>query len=330
MPSLTVLVAIYSYLRFWNIPVQHVERLRREFPAHRFLHATGDDEALARMPEADVAFAAELRGRHLSCATRLRWVHSPTAGVGGMLVPEMVASPVVLTNSRGLSAPTIGEHVVAVTLAMFRKLPQAVRGQMARRWTQHEVTEPPPIRTIAGSRALVVGLGAIGGEVARRFAALGARVHGIRRRPERPAPDGVSLVAPPGALPDFLPDADLIVLAAPQTRETWTMIGAREIALMKRDALLVNVSRGKLVDEAALVSALESDAIGGAALDVFEREPLAPESPLWALPNVLITPHMAGFRADHWDAVTDVFADNLRRFEAGQPLVNVVDKAAGY
>jgi phosphoglycerate dehydrogenase-like enzyme len=329
-PPLSILVAIYSYLPFWNIPVRHVERLRRDFPAHRFLHATDDERAIELIGEADVAFAAELRGRHLARATRLHWVHSPTAGVGGMLGPEMLASPAVLTNSSGLSAPTIGEHVVAVTLAMFRKLPQAIRGQAEQRWTQHEVTEPPPIRMIAGSRALVIGLGAIGGEVSRRLSLLGATVIGIRRRLDRPVPDGVSSVVSPDRLHDVLPDADLIVIAAPQTRETWSLIGAREIARMKPDALLVNVSRGKLVDEQALIAALEAGAIGGAALDVFEREPLAPESPLWPLPNVLITPHMAGFRADHWDAVTDVFADNLRRFERGEALVNVVDKEAGY
>jgi phosphoglycerate dehydrogenase-like enzyme len=133
---------------------------------------------------------------------------------------------------------------------------------------------------------------------------------------------------------DLLPDADIVVLAAPQTADTWGLIGARALAAMRRDAILVNVSRGKLVDQAELVSALTAPAdvrtIVGAALDVFEHEPLPWDSPLWSLPNVLITPHMAGFRRDHWDAVIDLFADNLRRFESGQALLNPVDKKAGY
>jgi phosphoglycerate dehydrogenase-like enzyme len=178
---------------------------------------------------------------------------------------------------------------------------------------------------------LVVGLGSIGSATARRMVALGARVIAIRREVSRPAPHGVEQVAPPARLRDLLPEADVVVVAAPQTHDTRGLIGAPELAVMRRDALLVNVSRGKLVDEAALATALvDGRTLGGAALDVFEHEPLASESPLWTLPNVLITPHMAGFRPDHWDAVTDLFADNLRRFSSGQPLRNVVNKEAGY
>lgn len=328
--SLTVFVGIYSSLKFWNIPDAHVSRLRREFPAHRFLHAPLDEQVVELIADADVAFASELRPRQFAAAARLRWVHSPTAGIGGMLFPEMVASPVLMTNSRGLSAATIAEHVLCVTLAMFRKLPLAIRGQMAREWTQHAVTEPPPVRTIEGSHVLVVGLGAIGGETARRFALLGAHVTGIRRHPSRQAPDGVSAVEPPERLRELLPNAVVVVIAAPQTRETRRLIGAEELALMRPETLVVNVSRGRLIDEAALVTALENGTIAGAALDVFEQEPLPQDSPLWTLQNVLVTPHMAGFRPDHWDAVTDLFAENLRRFDRGLALLNVVNKQSGY
>jgi len=140
----------------------------------------------------------------------------------------------------------------------------------------------------------------------------------------------VEAVEPPDRLLELLPGADVVVIAAPQTRDTWGLIGAAELAAMRRDALLVNVSRGKLVDEAALASALARTPTLGAALDVFEQEPLPPDSPLWSLPNVLITPHVSGSRPDHWDAVTDLFEDNLRRFESGRPLLNVVNKEAGY
>lgn len=333
MTPLTVLVAIYSPLPAWNIPAADVAALREAFPAHTVLHATSDAEALALLPRADVLFTAELRPALFAAAARLRWIHSPAAGVGGMLFPALVESPVLLTNSRGLSAETIAEHVLAVTLALFRGLPAALEGQRRREWRQAELAGPP-LRMIAGSRVLVVGLGAIGRAAAARFHVLGARVSGIRRRIGGPPPPGVEQVAPPEALLALLPDADVVVLAAPQTSETRRLIGRRELAAMRREALLVNVGRGALVDEAALAEALAAATpvygIAAAALDVFEEEPLPRESPLWDLPNVLITPHVAGFRPRHWEAVRAVFAANLRRFEEGQPLLHVVDKHAGY
>lgn len=330
MTPLTVLVGIYSPFAAWNIPAPHFERLRGEFPGHTFLKAGSEEEALDAIPAAEVAFMSEVRPAHLAAARRLRWIHSSAAGVGGMLFPAMVESPVVMSNSRGISADTIAEHVLAVTLAMFRKLPLTFRSQALRQWAQDAMVAPPGLRTIAGSHVLIIGLGSIGSATARRMSALGARVSAIRRDPARPAPEGVEEVAPPERLREMLPVADVVVIAAPQTRHTRGLIGATEVAAMRRDALLVNVSRGKLVDECALVAALRDTPTLGAALDVFEDEPLALDSALWSLPNVLITPHISGFRPDHWDAITALFADNLRRFESGQPLLNVVNKQAGY
>lgn len=333
-PPRTILVGIYSPVAAWNIPEAHVARLRLAFPEHNVLYARTDEEALRLIPEAQVAFMSELRSGHLQAARRLEWVHSPSAGIGGMLFPEMVQAPVVVTNSRGISAETIAEHIVAVTLVLFRKLAVALAAQAERRWVQDEVLAPPQIRTISGSDVLIVGLGAIGTASARVLNALGARVTAVRRRPDQPNPPGVERAASLGELLNLLPRADVVVLAAPQTRATEGLIGRRELAAMRRGAVLVNVSRGRLVDEEALVAALTAPSatrtIEEAALDVFAQEPLPRQHPLWSLPNVLITPHMAGFRADHWDAVTALFSDNLRRFRAGQPLLNVVDKAEGY
>jgi len=312
----------------WNIPPGHVERLRNGFPSHTFLHALDDDEALTLIADTEVAFTGQITRAHLAAADRLRWIHSPAVGVGGMLFPEMVASPVVVTNSRGMSADTIAEHVVAVTLAMFRRLPHAFRSQASCEWAQDAIgTEGH--RLIGGSRVLVVGLGAIGAAAARRMALLGAHVTGVRRQLMQ-VTEGVSDVAPAERLRELLPAADVVVIAAPHTRQTRGLIGAPELQSMSREAILVNVSRGQLVDEVALLDALRVGRIGGAALDVFNDEPLPPTSPFWTLPNVLVTPHTSGFRPDHWDAATALFADNLRRFEAGQPLMNVVDKQAGY
>ncbi len=331
MSGVTVLVAVYSPVAAWNIPLSYVETLRRDFPEHTFVHAADEQQTLELIPPADAAFSAEIRPAHLQAATRLRWIHSSAAGVGNMLFPEMVARDVAITNSRGISADVIAEHVLAVTLAVFRKLPLVFGSQAARRWAQDEVLDPPALRTVAGSSVLIVGLGSIGTATARRMAALGARVLAIRRDTTQPAPEGVEEIGPPDRLLDLLPRADVVVIAAPQTRETRRLIGAAEFGAMRRGALLVNVSRGKLVDEAALVDALNAGtSLGAAALDVFEHEPLAAESPLWSMPQVLITPHIAGFRPDHWEAVTALFADNLRRFTAGEPLRNVVNKEAGY
>jgi phosphoglycerate dehydrogenase-like enzyme len=325
---LKILIAISSPFAMWNIPRPYVEALRRDFPSHTFLHATSDDGAERLIGEADVAFMGTLTRGQLAAASRLRWIHSPAAGVGGMLFPEMLASPVAITNSRGMSADTIAEHILAVTLAMFRRLPHAFRSQAAREWAQDAIGAEGH-RSLNGARVLIVGFGAIGSAAGRALTGLGARVTGIKRRVTEGRMDGIDLAAPDRLL-DLLTTADVVVISAPHTRDTRRLIADREIAAMPPHAILVNVSRGQLIDESALASALAAGKIGGAALDVFNDEPLPPESPFWTLPNVLITPHTSGFRPDHWDAATTLFADNLRRFERGEPLANVVDKLAGY
>lgn len=325
-----VLVAIYSPFASWCIPDEQVERLREMFPEHTFVRADSDEEALERVPDADIAFSSLINQDHFRAAKRLRWIHSPAAGVGSMLFPEMIASPIVITNSRGNSSATIAEHVIAVTIALLRGLPLAWTRQRERVWAQDEFNAGRHIRLLRSTRVLIVGLGSIGSEVARLAAAFGAEVTGIRRHSGRALPTGVTAVVTPDRLHAELPSADIVVIAAPQTRETVHMIGARELALMKADAVLVNVSRGKLVEESALVAALQAGRLGGAALDVFEHEPLAPESPLWGRPDVLITPHVSGFQASHWPNAAALFAENLKRFVAGTPLLNLVDKEAGY
>ena len=324
-----ILVSIHSPFAMWNIPGEHVSRLRREFPRHTFLHATGDAQSLALIPEADIAFSSQIGREQLVAAGRLRWIHSPSAGVGSMLYREMLDSEVQLTNSRGLAADTMAEHILAVTLALFRQLPLAFARQVERVWAQDEISARGN-RSLIGARVLMVGAGAIGAAAARRMAMLGAIVTGIRRRPDGPPLEGFARLTTPNDLMKELPAADVVVVAAPHTAETRGMIAGPQFRAMQRHAVLVNVSRGRLVDEHALATALASETIGGAALDVFELEPLPQSSLLWTTPNVLITPHTSGFRADHWDAATALFADNLRRFEAGEPLLNPVDKAAGY
>jgi phosphoglycerate dehydrogenase-like enzyme len=323
-----ILVAIYSPFEAWCIPEAQVAWLRREFPEHTFVTARSDAEAVAAIGDAEVVFGARVRPEQIAAARALRWVHSPAAGVGNMLFPAMVESAIELTNSRGLASVPIAEHVIAVTLALLRNLPLALRRQDARVWSQNDFHAGPALRTLRDSRVLIVGLGSIGSEVARLATAFGAEVVAIRRRTGG-AHESVTSIRPPDALPAELPLADVVVVAAPDTAQTRHLIGARELALLKDGAVLVNVSRGKLVDEAALAVELATGRIR-AALDVFEHEPLSPESPLWTSPGVLITPHVSGHFAGYWTAATAMFADNLRRFAARTPLLNPVDKKAGY
>jgi D-2-hydroxyacid dehydrogenase (NADP+) len=180
------------------------------------------------------------------------------------------------------------------------------------------------------SEVLVVGLGSIGLRIAEMCAGLGMRVTGVRRDSSRPVPPFVKRVWPPTRLLEGLATADAVVLAAPQTDDTRALIGRDEVAAMKPTAVLVNIARGRLVDDDALVEALEAGRIAGAGLDAFPREPLPAESPYWRLPSVLVSPHTASFAGDYWAPVVDVFLENVRRFKAREPLLNPVDKRLGY
>jgi phosphoglycerate dehydrogenase-like enzyme len=323
---MNVLVAIYGQ-HPWQIPAAHVDYLRRRFPHVTFTHAAGEHELMAHIAVADVGFLGRLKAEGLARAQRLRWVHSPAAGVGNLMFPEMIASDVVVTNSRGIHGAVMAEHVIGVTIALFRQLHVAVRAQLEHKWEQPGLSE---IRSLRGRRMGIVGLGAVGSAVADAAFAMGMRVAATRRRAAAPRPPSVDIVYEPSRLSELLATSDVVVLAAPHTDETRDLIGSREIRQMKRDAVLINVARGRLVREEDLAIEVSRGTIAGAALDVFEREPLAASSPLWDLPNVLITPHTSGFREDYWEAAVEIFADNLHRFEAGEPLLNVVDKTAGY
>ena len=261
---------------------------------------------------------------------RLRWAHSGSAGVGGSLHPLMRASEVVFTNSAGIYAEPMADTVLAMMLHFARGFDLAVRAQAARRWDQapYDVADPP-VRELAQSTLGIVGLGGIGRAVARRGVALGMTVVATRRRGTQ-GPDGVEVLSGPDALDRILPRSDFLVIAVPQTDETRAMIGARELALLPEGAVIVNVARGGVIDEDALIEALRGGRLRGAGLDVFAREPLAADSALWGLPNVLVLPHVSGASHQFWRRQTDLIVQNLRRYAAGEPLLNTVDKQAGY
>jgi phosphoglycerate dehydrogenase-like enzyme len=258
-------------------------------------------------------------------------VQSPAAGVGTLMFPELLASPVVITSARGIRARAIAEHVLGVTIALARQLPAAIRAQAAHHWAQDELEGAAvDVRTLQGQHLGILGLGAIGLELVKIAVPFGFRVSAIRRRPDQPRPEGVEDVWTPDRLPELLAQSDVVVLALPHTPATKRLIGKAELNRIKRGALLVNIARGKLIDDDAVIEALRDGRLGGAALDVFTEEPLDPASPYWDLRNVIVTPHTSGAMHDFWTPLVALFSDNLRRLEKGEPLRNVVDKKAGY
>jgi phosphoglycerate dehydrogenase-like enzyme len=311
----------------WTIPLTEVERLRRAFPHLHVVNAPTREERLRELPDADVAFLSHLKADEFAAAGRLQWIQSPAAGVGGLLFQELRTSRVIVTNARGIHGDAMAEHVIGVAIVLSRQIHLAIRRQGSRLW------EKPPqagFRMLRGRTMGLVGLGAIGTAVAERAAALGMTVIAVRRRIDEPRPPCVSAVYPSSELGTLLGLADFLVLTAPLTDGTRGLIGAAELRRMRPDAVLINVARGKLVREDELEAELSRGTIAGAALDVFEHEPLPPGSRLWDLPNVVITPHTSAFRDDYWTLAMDLFVSNLRRFERGETLTNVVDKDAGY
>jgi phosphoglycerate dehydrogenase-like enzyme len=333
LSGLNILIGVISPAPVWILPKSFIDRLRAQFPQHTFLEAWDRDAIRRQLPDADVAFTPFIDRDVFPAARRLKWVQSPAVGVGSLMFPELHASPVVITSAKGIRARSIAEHVVGVTIALARRLPHAIRAQAAHRWAQDELEGPASgVWTLSGRQLLIVGLGSIGLEVAKLAVPFGLSVSGIRRRPGRSGgdvPAGVS-VHGPESLPDLLGNADVIVLSMPHTPHTRAIIGRRELETVKRGALLINIARGKLVDDAAVVDALRDGRLGAAALDVFTREPLEATSPYWDLPNVIVTPHTAGAMADYWTPLVSLFSENLQRFESGRELLNVVDKVAGY
>jgi phosphoglycerate dehydrogenase-like enzyme len=317
-------------VKAWRIPDEQVARIRSALPDVDVLHTTTADDAARGIADADIGLIPWLTTPILSAATRLRWVHSSAAAVGDLLpLPELARRAIVVTNSRGVQAIPMAEQVMAGLLALARRLDLTIVAQRERRWIQEQLGEVDRPWLLHGKSMTIVGLGSIGMAVAERAHAFGIRITGVRRRPAEPVPSYVRVMGV-DRLDDALRDADIVVIAAPSVPATMGMLGGAQLSLLAQRAILVNVGRAQLVDTRAMVNALESGQLGGAVLDVFDTEPLDAESPLWSMPNVIVTPHSAGFRADHWQHVTDLFIENVRRFQRGESLLNVVDPVAGY
>lgn len=300
-------------------------------------YAVSTEELRAALDGAQVLFVADFRSGMLrdawSHARSLRWIHHGGAGVDPLLFPELVHSDVVLTNSGGVFDRAIAEYVLGLVLAFAKDMPRTFDLQRRHEWLHRETER------IDGKTAIVVGAGSIGREIGRLLRAAGMRVIGVARR-ARPAAARESSAGGPDAafervaaideLHAILPGADYVVLSLPLTAETRGLFGAAALARMKPAARVINVGRGAVVDEAALVEALRSRRIAGAAPDVFATEPLPPDHPLWEMPGVIVSPHMSGDFQGWAAVISGLFVENFRRWHEGRPLLNVVDKARGY
>jgi phosphoglycerate dehydrogenase-like enzyme len=326
-----LLIVLRHSFELWRAPDWLPLRLKKDFPQIDVLNPLFSDGVDVHMRDAEIVIAWSLRQQQVASARSLRWIHSPAAAVHQLLFPELVNSDIVLTNARDVNGPVVAEHVMALILALAKNLPQAMKFQARHVWGQEEMWNSfPRPREIAGATLGLVGLGSIGGLVAKHAAAIGMRVIGVRENLAKPKPEGVDTVFPAPDIDLLIAQADYVALTVPVTPTTIGLMNAARFAKMKPGACLINVGRGTLIDEIALLAALQQKQIAGAALDVFEQEPLPADSPLWDLENLLITPHIAGLTERLWERQYDLIIENLRRYLDQRPLLAVVDKQKGY
>jgi phosphoglycerate dehydrogenase-like enzyme len=307
-----------------KLPEQELAALRNDFAACAL--RTGEDASRDRswLAEVEAVFTEEtLPDELIGQLPRLRWLHVTRGGVNAYLTPAVKARPIEVTGSKGIHGTVFSEFALACILMHAKKLPESIEAQRQRKWQRLEPIE------VAGQTIGIIGLGVAGTDLARKAKTLGMRVIATKRTPME-KPDFVDELGTPELLPRVLSESDFVVLLLASVPSTFNIIGERELRSMKKSAYLINLSGGRAIDESLLVRALKEGWIAGAALDAFARQPLPVTSELWSLPNVMITPRLAGITSRKWPALLPIFRDNLRRFLAGEPLRNLVNKELGY
>ena len=331
----TIVIDLRDRRPIWELPDRAREAIAAALPSGwtvRFMETPSDgsgdgagrvtEELLEAVGGARVYMGYGIPAAVVDHGRRLEWVHSGAAGVASSLHPAMLASDVLFTNSAGIHAAPMAETVIAMILHFARGLDVAVRAQHEGRWSAPEYwAATAPVAEVGASTVGIVGFGGIGREVARGAGALGARVMAVRRRGDGSGTE---------VLDSVLARSDYLVLALPETEETRGIMNRERLFAMKPGSVLINVARGRLVDEEALLEALDSGRLRGAGLDVFHREPLPVDHPFYRHPRVLITPHVSATTRLFWDRQTELITDNIGRFARGERLRNLVDKAAGY
>ncbi len=291
---------------------QYLQRIRSCLPEIDVQNCTGS-AALSAIGDAEILLAGQFTKEMFASARELRWVQATSAGVDRFLFPEFVASEVILTSARGVYSSPCSDHVLAVILSFARGFNRFARLQTAHKWQKLEMDE------LQGKTIGIIGLGTIGREIERKAKCFGMNVLAVSRKTNNSS-----------NLATLLEQSDFVVLSLPLTRETMGLIGHENLSRMKETAFLINIGRGQLIKEKELVTALREGKIAGAALDVFEQEPLPSGSELWDMENVIITPHIAGDSRQEMARILDIFCENLTRYVSKSPLINVVDKQVGY
>ena len=345
MSTRRVVIDLASPRAAWRIPPSRVSEIRgalgtgwevAEIAAPAVsdgdgAYGSGSPESIAAARGAEIYVGYGLpKGVAEAGRESLRWVHSGTAGIGGS-IPHLTGTKIVLTNSAGVHAEPMADWVIAAIGFFIRGIDRMVAAQRQGRWAKEDFTDGAvPMREFRDLGLGVVGLGGIGGAVARRALALGMKVSGVRRRPDRGGPSGIHWVGSLQQLPQLASHSDVLVIAAPHTQETAGALTRAVLERLPAHAIVINVSRGSLLDEAALLDLLERGRIRGAALDVFGTEPLPAEHPFWRHPRVLVSPHVSAVTTGFWERETALIVDNIKRYLEGAPLTNVVDLEAGY
>jgi phosphoglycerate dehydrogenase-like enzyme len=325
-----LVICVWHPFTFWRPQSVMPQTIQARWPEMRVVHLPGYDRLPAELPDTDIFVGYSLRAEQLTRAKKLKWIHSTAAGVAQLMYPELRDSGIVVTNPSGVFSPPMAEHTMGLLLALARNFPDSTRHQDRSHWGQQAIWDQPQRLTeLSGKVLLIVGFGSIGRELAKRASAFEMRVWGVTRSGKGDATHVEKLFSVQ-QLEEALPHADYVVIAAPETAETRRLIGAAQIARMKPGARLINVGRGSLLDEAALINALETGALGGAALDVTSVEPLPPESPLWSAPHLFLTPHTSAVSDRLWHRETALLMDLLERWFDGREMFNQVDFARGY
>lgn len=324
----TIAIAYGLILNDYTMTEENLNRIRQAAPAAKIsiIKDKADWEAQKADIAADVDVMFALRpAMWFRAMPNLHWCQQTGAGANWLLdEPEFAESDLILTNASGVHAIPIAEHILALVFALSRGIHKNVRSQVKKEWDRRA-----PIQELDGATLGLVGVGKIGRKTAEKAMGLNMKVLGLRRNPGRKVP-GIDTMYGPGDLLEMLPGCDWVVVTAAMTAETDGLIGEPELSAMKNSAHIINIARGSIIQEGALIKALQEGWIAGAGLDVFEKEPLPESSPLWDMENVIVTPHYAGATPFYVDRLLDIFTENLERYQAGEPLVNVVDKKLGY
>jgi phosphoglycerate dehydrogenase-like enzyme len=325
-----LVICVWHPFTFWRPQPVMPQTIRARWPEMRVMHLPDYDHLALELPDTDIFVGYSLRAEQLAHAKKLQWIHSTAAGVAQLMYPELRDSGIVVTNPSGVFSPPMAEHTMGLLLALARNFPDSTRHQDRSHWGQQDLWDQPQRLTeLNGQVLLIVGFGSIGHELAKRARAFDMRVWGVTRSGRGDTAHAEKIV-PASQLDEALPHADYVVIAAPETSETRHLIGEAQIARMKPGARLINVGRGSLLEEGALIRALETGALGGAALDVSPVEPLPRDSPLWKAPNLFITPHTSAVSDRLWHRETALLMDLLERWFDGREMFNQVDFARGY